>query len=167
MAETGDVSACLGQSDRDCLADALPAPVTIAISPSSLKRSIDSPPLAQGGYALNCAWIKRTPRKLADSPLMLRIAFDSDARYAGSVTTASAACPTPIGDVAADRMAGLRLAERRLLLLADRTDLSRAARVWNTQPDGGLVALGISPSRRMRAVSVWSSLGTADSSASV
>ena len=30
----------------------------------------------------------------------------------------------------------------------------RGQRVWNTQPEGGLVALGISPSRRMRAVSV-------------
>ena len=45
--------------------------------------------------------------------------------------------------------------------------MNRWQRVWNTQPDGGLAGLGISPSRRMRSDGSPSTLGTADSSASV
>jgi hypothetical protein len=43
----------------------------------------------------------------------------------------------------------------------------RGQRVWKTQPEGGLIALGISPERRTRSL-VWPSIaGTAESSASV
>ena len=45
--------------------------------------------------------------------------------------------------------------------------MNRGQRVWNTQPDGGSAALGISPSSRMRTLGSPSTLGTADSSASV
>ena len=45
--------------------------------------------------------------------------------------------------------------------------MNRWQRVWKTQPLGGLAGLGISPSRRMRAAGSPSTLGTADSSASV
>ena len=43
----------------------------------------------------------------------------------------------------------------------------RGQRVWKTQPDGGSAALGISPSSLIRSLSVPSTVGTADSSASV
>ena len=44
---------------------------------------------------------------------------------------------------------------------------NRGQRVWKTQPEGGFVALGISPSRRMRVRSSPSRFGTAERSASV
>src|SRR6266545_7161841 len=41
-------------------------------------------------------------------------------------------------------------------------------RVWNRQPDGGLIGLGTSPSSRIRLrLTAGSGMGTADSSASV
>jgi hypothetical protein len=43
----------------------------------------------------------------------------------------------------------------------------RGHRVWNTQPDGGLAGLGISPVNLMRYRTIPSSLGTAESKASV
>src|SRR5205823_9621673 len=44
----------------------------------------------------------------------------------------------------------------------------RPQRVWNRQPDGGLIGLGTSPSRMIRfRFTVGSGMGTAESSASV
>ena len=45
--------------------------------------------------------------------------------------------------------------------------MKRWQRVWNTQPDGGLAGLGISPDSRIRSLGSPSTLGTADSNASV
>ena len=45
--------------------------------------------------------------------------------------------------------------------------MKRWQRVWKTQPLGGSAGLGMSPSRRMRGLTSPSTLGTADSSASV
>ena len=45
--------------------------------------------------------------------------------------------------------------------------MKRWQRVWNTHPDGGLAGLGISPARLIRVAGSPSTVGTADSSASV
>ena len=45
--------------------------------------------------------------------------------------------------------------------------MNRWQRVWNTHPDGGLAGLGISPARLIRVAGSPSTVGTADSSASV
>ncbi len=64
---------------------------------------------------------------------------------------------------------GARARARRPAVRSRRTcpAMNRWHRVWNTQPDGGFAGLGISPASRMRRDGSPSTLGTADSSASV